>query len=68
MADCTHAVLGVPFSKAEDAREVGPNDHRLEQSCAPSDEEKVRGEVRESRTNPQTAVLGVCPFFMLTSF
>ena len=65
--DCSHAVPAVPFSRAEDAREIEPDDHGLVLPCAPSDEEKVRGEVRGSRTNSQTAALGTCPFFLSTS-
>ena len=67
MEDCSHAVPAVPFSKPEDAREIEPDDHGLVLPCAPPDEEKVRGEVRESRTNSQTAALGTCPFFLSTS-
>ena len=65
--DCSHAVPAVPVSKAEDAREIETDDHGLVLLCVPSDEEKVRGEVRESKTNPQTAALGICPLFISTS-
>ena len=44
MEDCSHAVPAVPLSKAEDAREIEPDDHGLVLPCAPSDEKKVRGE------------------------
>ena len=67
MEDCSHVIPAVPFSKPEDAREIEPNDHGLVLPCAPSDEKKVSGEVRESKTNPQTAALGICPFFLSTS-
>ena len=67
MEDCSHAVPAVPFSKAEDAREIEPDDHGLVLPCAPSDEEKVRDEVRELKTNPLTAALAICPFFLSAS-
>ena len=63
MEDCSYAVPAVPLSKAEDAREIEPDNHGLRLPCAPSDEKKVRGEVRESKTNPQTAALVFAHFF-----
>ena len=62
--DCSHAVPAVPLSKAEDAREIEPDVHGLVLPCAPSDEKKVRGEVRESKTNPQTVALVFAHFFL----
>ena len=64
MEDCSHAVPAVPLSKAEDAREIEPDGHGLVLACAPSDEKKVRGEVRESKTNSQTSALVFAHFFL----